>query len=375
MQEPPAGHAGIPTSKVAMAPAAAGQSEKEIELTAARFAVRKVAKLGGHIVILPRRKFLHLAAATAALPCLPRVAAADDAYPSRPIHLVIGFTPGAAADVVARVLAQATGPILGQQIVVDNKPGAGSSIAAEYVAHSAKDGYTLFLATLSIITNQIINPNAALDLVRDFEPVALLEDAAIILVVNPVSNIHSVKELIAFCKEKPNQALDSNVIGSMPHFASELFAQKAGIKLTQIPYQGSPQAVEDVVAGRTLMTFSPASTVVGQIAAGKLVALATTTGKRAGALPDVPTMAEAGLPDVDTSLWFGLLAPVGTPRPIVDKLAAASRTAMQTPAAIKALRPQGDDPLEAGPDKFGAFMKSEIARWTEVAHAAGMIKS
>ena len=290
-----------------MAPAAAGQSEKEIELTAARFAVRKVAKLGGHIVILPRRKFLHLAAATAALPCLPRVAAADDAYPSRPIHLVIGFTPGAAADVVARVLAQATGPILGQQIVVDNKPGAGSSIAAEYVAHSAKDGYTLFLATLSIITNQIINPNAALDLVRDFEPVALLEDAAIILVVNPVSNIHSVKELIAFCKEKPDQALDSNVIGSMPHFASELFAQKAGIKLTQIPYQGSPQAVEDVVAGRTLMTFSPASTVVGQIAAGKLVALATTTGKRAGALPDVPTMAEAGLPDVDTSLWFGLL--------------------------------------------------------------------
>ncbi|MFZ0775665.1 MAG: tripartite tricarboxylate transporter substrate-binding protein [Xanthobacteraceae bacterium] len=326
-------------------------------------------------MILRRRKFLHLAAATAALPCLTRIAAADDAYPSRPIHLIIGFTPGAAADVVARVLSQAAGPILGQQIVVDNKPGAGSSIAAEYVAHSAKDGYTLFLATLSIITNQIINPNAALDLIRDFEPVALLEDAAIILVVNPVSNIHSVKELIAFCKAKPDKALDSNVIGSMPHFASELFAQKAGIKLTQIPYQGSPQAVEDVVAGRTLMTFSPASTVVGQIAAGKLLALATTTSKRAGALPDVPTMAEAGLPDVDTSLWFGLLAPVGTPRAIVDKLAAGSRAAMQTPAAIKALRPQGDDPLEAGPDKFAAFMKSEIARWTEVAHAAGMIKS
>ena len=265
-------------------------------------------------MILPRRKFLHLAAGTAALPYLPRIAAADDAYPSRPIHLVIGFTPGAAADVVARVLSQNAGPILGQQIVVDNKPGAGSSIAAEYVARSAKDGYTVFLATLSIITNQIINPNASLDLIRDFEPVALLEDAAIILVVNPVSKIHSVKELIAFCKAKPEQALDSNVIGSMPHFASELFAQKAGIKLTQIPYQGSPQAVEDVVAGRTLMTFSPASTVVGQIAAGKLLALATTTSKRAGALPDVPTMAEAGLPDVDTSLWFGLFAPVGTPR-------------------------------------------------------------
>ena len=326
-------------------------------------------------MIIPRRKFLHLAAGAAALPSLARSAAADDAYPSRPVHVVIGFTPGSAADVVARVLAQAAGPILGQQVVVENKPGAGSSIAAEYVAHTPKDGYTVFLGTLSIITNQIINPNKALDLTKDFTPVALIQDAPIILVVNPASNIHSVKELIALCKAKPEQALDSNVIGSMPHFASELFAQKAGIKLTQVPYQGSPQAVEDVVADRTLMTFSPVSTVVGLIAAGKLKALATTTAKRAGALPDVPTMAEAGLPDVETSLWFGLYVPVGTPRPIVDKLAAAAQKAMHTPAAMNALRKQGDDPLDAGPDKFAAFMKSEIARWTEVAHAAGMIKS
>jgi len=326
-------------------------------------------------VTIPRRKFLHLAAGAAALPPLARLAAAQDAYPSRPIHVVIGFTPGAAADVVARVLSQAAGPILGQQLVVENKPGAGSSIAAEYVAHSAKDGYTVFLGTLSIITNQIINPNASLDLIRDFEPVALIQDAPIILVVNPASNIHSVKELIALCKAKPDQALESNVIGSMPHFASELFALKAGIKLTHVPYQGSPQAVADVIAGRTLMSFSPTSTVVGQIAAGKLRALATTTSKRAGALPDVPTMAEAGLPDVDTSLWFGLFAPTGTPRAIVDKLAAAAHQAMHTPAAMNALRPQGDDPLDGGPDEFAAFMKSEIARWTEVAHAAGMIKS
>ena len=326
-------------------------------------------------MIIPRRKFLHLAAGAAALPSLARSAAADDAYPSRPVHVVIGFTPGSAADVVARVLAQAAGPILGQQVVVENKPGAGSSIAAEYVAHTPKDGYTVFLGTLSIITNQIINPNKALDLTKDFTPVALIQDAPIILVVNPARNIHSVKELVALCKAKPDQALNSNVIGSMPHFASELFAQKAGIKLTQVPYQGSPQAVEDVVADRTLMTFSPVSTVVGLIAAGKLKALATTTAKRAGALPDVPTMAEAGLPDVETSLWFGLYVPVGTPRPIVDKLAAAAQKAMHTPAAMNALRKQGDDPLDAGPDKFAAFMKSEIARWTEVAHAAGMIKS
>ena len=323
-------------------------------------------------MVLPRRKFLHLAAGTAALPSLTRIAAAQDAYPSRPVHVIIGFTPGAAADVVARVLSQAATPILGQQLVVENKPGAGSSIAAEYVAHSAKDGYTVFLATLSIITNQIINPNAALDLTRDFEPIALLEAAAIVLVVNPASKLYSVSEVIAFAKANPDQALDSNVIGSMPHFASELFAQQAGIKLTQVPYQGSPQAVADVIAGRTLMTFSPASTVVGQIAAGKLRALATTTNKRASALPDVPTMAESGMPNFDTSLWFGLLAPAGTPRPIVDRLAAAAQQAMHTPAAMGALRPQGDDPLDAGPDEFAAFMRSEIARWTEVARAAGM---
>ena len=161
----------------------------------------------------------------------------------------------------------------------------------------------------------------------------------------------------------------------MPHFASELFAQQAGIKLTQVPYQGSPQAVEDVVAGRTLMTFSPVSTVVGLIAAGKLRALATTTSKRATALPDVPTMAESGLPGVQTSLWFGVLAPAGTPRPIVDKLAAASKQAIHTPAAIAALSKQGDDPLDAGPDEFATFMASEIARWTKVAQAAGMVKS
>ena len=323
---------------------------------------------------LPRRTFIHLAAGAAALP-LTRLAAAADAYPSRPIHVVIGFTPGAAADVVARVFSQAAGPILGQQLVVENKPGAGSSIAAEYVAHAPKDGYTVFLGTLSIITNQIINPNKAVDLAKDFEPVALIQDAPILLVVNPVSNIHSVKELIALCKAKPNEALDSNVIGSMPHFASELFAQKAGIKLTQVPYPGSPQAVEDVVAGRTLMTFSPVSTVIGLIGAGKLRALATTTRKRAGALPDVPTMAEAGLPGVETSLWFGLYLPTGTPRPIVDKLAAAAKQAMHTPAALAALSKQGDDPLDAGPDEFAAFMKSEIERWTQVAHAARMIGS
>jgi tripartite-type tricarboxylate transporter receptor subunit TctC len=321
---------------------------------------------------LPRRKFLHLAAGAAAVSAGARVALAQDAYPSRPIHVIVGFTPGAAADVAARVLSKGAGPMLGRQIVVENRPGAGSSIAAEYVAHAANDGYTLFLATLSIITNQIINPNASLDLTRDFAPIALLELGAVVLVVNPASNIHSVGELIAVAKAKRDQVFHATVVGSLPHFASELFAQRTGIGLTQVPYQGSPQAVMDVIAGRAAMMFSPASSVVGQIAAGKLRALAVAAKTRAGALPGVLTMAEAGVPDFDTSLWFGLLAPAGTPRPVIEKLAASARMAMHAPEAMETLRKQGYEPLDAGPDEFAAFIRSEIIRWSEVARVAGL---
>jgi tripartite-type tricarboxylate transporter receptor subunit TctC len=320
---------------------------------------------------LPRRKFLYLTIGAATPPTVSRIARAQ-AYPSRPIHVIIGFTPGAAADVAARMLSAGAGPILGQRIVVENKPGAGSSIAAEYVAHAAKDGYTLFLATLSIITNQITNPNASVDLMRDFAPIALLESGAVVLVVNPETNVHSVAELIALAKSRPGQVLHATVVGSLPHLASELFAQRAGIKLMQVPYQGSPQAVTDVIAGRVMMMFSPASSVVGQIAAGKLTALATAANKRSSALPDVPTMAEAGMPDFDTSLWFGLLAPAGTPRPVIEKLASAARKAMHAPEAIETLRKQGYDPLDAGPDEFAAFIRSEVARWSEVARNAGL---
>jgi tripartite-type tricarboxylate transporter receptor subunit TctC len=321
---------------------------------------------------LSSRRFVHLSAGAAALSAGARIGYAQDAYPSRPIHVIVGFTPGAAADVAARVLSNGAGPILGQQIVVENRPGAGSSIAAQYVAHAANDGYTLFMATLSIITNQIINPNAAVDLTRDFAPVALLESGAIVLVVNPASGIQNVAELIALAKAKPGQVLHATVKGSLPHFASELFAQRAGIELTQVPYQGSPQSVTDVIAGRATMTFSPASSVVGQIAAGKLKALATAAKKRPSALPDVPTMAEAGMPDFDTSLWFGLLAPAGTPRPAIDKVAAAAHQAMHAPEALETLRKQGYEPLDAGPDDFTAFIGTEIARWTNVARAAGL---
>ena len=174
-------------------------------------------------------------------------------------------------------------------------------------------------------------------------------------------------------KAKPGQVLYASVgAGSLPHLCAALFAQRAGLDLVHVPYSGSPQAVGDVIAGRVTMFFAPTSSVTGQIAAGKLTAQATAANRRSQALPEVPTMAEAGVPDFDTSLWLGLLAPAGTPQPVVGKLAQAARTAMHTPEIVEDFRKQGFDPLDAGPDEFGAFIRSEATRWLEVAHAAGL---
>jgi tripartite-type tricarboxylate transporter receptor subunit TctC len=303
----------------------------------------------------------------------PPRAMAQDAYPSRPIHLIIGFTPGAASDIIGRVLAKGAGPVLDQQIVVENKPGAGSSIAAQYVARAAKDGYTLFVPALSTLTNEIVNPAPSFDMSRDFAPIALLANLAIVLVVNPETNAHSVAELIALAKSKPGQLLYASVgAGSLPHLCAALFAQRAGVKLMHVPYPGSPQAITDLIAGRITMFFAPASGVIGQVASGKLTALATAANQRSSALPDVPTMAEAGMPDFDTSLWLGLVAPTGTPRPVIEKLAGAAQQAMHASEAIETLRKQGYDPLAVGPDEFAAFIRSEIARWSEVARATGL---
>jgi tripartite-type tricarboxylate transporter receptor subunit TctC len=314
-----------------------------------------------------RRNLLRTAVSVIAMPLMSDAATAQDVYPSRPIHLVVGFTPGTAADITARAFGDGAENILGQKIIVEDKPGAGSSVAAEYVARTAKDGYTLFLSSLSIVTSQVMNPDTAFDLTKDFAPVSLLASGAVVLVVSPQSNLHSVAELIALAKSKPGEVLCANAgVGSLPHMAAEFFAQRAGIKLVNVPYPGSPQAVNDLVAGRVTMFFSPASTVIGQIAAAKLIALAVAATKRASALPDVPSMAEAGMPDFDTSLWFGLMAPAGTPQTAIDKVAKAADMAMRVPQTVEILKKQGFDPIGEGPDHFGAYLRSEITRWSEV---------
>jgi tripartite-type tricarboxylate transporter receptor subunit TctC len=326
----------------------------------------------GSLKLPHRRQFLHLTAGAAALPTASRIAWAQ-AYPSRPIRLVVGFTPGAASDITARLFGTGAAPVLGQQIVVENRPGAAGSIAAQSVSRAANDGYTLFLLALSTLTNEIINPAPSFDLSKAFAPITPLANGTVVLVVNPATSIHSVSELIALAKSKPNEVLyGSTGPGSIPQLAAELFAQRAGIKLTHVPYPGSPQITGDLMGGRITMSFNIASAMIGQIMAGQLTALATAANKRASALPDVPTMAEAGFPDFDTSLWLGLVAPAGTPRPAIDKLADAAHKAMQSPETIETLSKQGYEALDAGPDEFAAFIRSEIARWSDVARAAGL---
>jgi tripartite-type tricarboxylate transporter receptor subunit TctC len=301
-------------------------------------------------------------------------ARADD-YPSRPVHIMVGFIPGSAADITARVLGNGLSRLLGQQFVVENKPGAGSSLAGEFSARAPKDGYTLFLGSSANIANQVIAANPSFDMAKDFAPIALATMAPVILVVHPSTGVASVGELIALAKAKPGEILYASTgVGTAPHLAAELFNTRAGVKMVHVPYQGSPQAVTDLIAGRTAVMFSPASAVISQVEAGKLKALASAADKRPSIAPSLPTMAEAGMPDFDTSIWFGLMAPAGTPAEIVDKLARAMPEAIRSSEAQIALKSQGFDTLTGGPDVFARFMVTEIAKWNEAAKAAGLKK-
>jgi tripartite-type tricarboxylate transporter receptor subunit TctC len=302
-------------------------------------------------------------------------AQAQGDYPNKPVRIVVGFTPGSVADITARVLGARMGQILGQSVIVENKPGAGSNLAAEFVARSAKDGYTLFLPGSANIANAAINPNLSFDIIKDFAPIALVNAVSVILVVHPSLAVNNVKELTALAKSKPGElTYASTGIGSAPHFSGELFMQRTGTKLVHVPYQGSPQAATDLLAGRVQVMFSPATAVISLVQDGRLKLLASAGSKRPGILPDVPTMIESGMPDFDTAIWFGLAAPAGTPREVVDKLSRAVREAVKSNEVVAAWRPQGVDPVDGGPDDMARLETSELKRWSDVATAAGLKK-
>lgn len=302
-------------------------------------------------------------------------AASADDYPSRPVRILVGFPPGASADITARVIGDRLSRSLGQQFVIENRPGAASAVAAEAAARAPKDGYTLFLGSSANLTYQAITPNPTTDLARDFAPIAPATTAAVVLVVHPSTGVKSVSELIALAKAKPGELLYASTgVGTAPHLSAELFAQRAGIKIVHVPYQGSPQAATDLIAGRVQMMFSPASAVMAQVEAGNLTALASAMTKRPAIAPNLPTMAEAGMPNFDTGIWFALMAPAGTPRDIVDKLAGALNEAVKADDTIEKLKAQGMEPLGGTPEGLAASIESETRKWTAAAVAAGLRK-
>jgi len=313
---------------------------------------------------LCRKWVLVLGLAFALMPALSR---ADDNYPVRPIRLIVGFAAGSSGDVTARIVGNKLGQLLGQTVIVENRPGASSMIATDYVARASKDGYTLLLATIAATINTTLLPNKGANFQTDLAPIVLIGSIPNIVVVTPALPVKNIQELIAMAKAKPDELLyGASGVGSGPHMATQLFEQMAGIKMTGVLYPGSAQTVTDLIAGRIQVMFAPSTTVVGLIGQGTVKALASTEAKRASVAPDLPTVAESGLPGYNTGLWFGLLAPAGTPAAVIDKVSKASNEALKDADVLKQLHLQGLDARGGSPDEFRDFIKAETERWAEV---------
>ncbi|MES3001227.1 MAG: tripartite tricarboxylate transporter substrate binding protein [Pseudomonadota bacterium] len=295
------------------------------------------------------------------------------AYPSKPIRLVIGFAPGGAADIVARSMSDALGKSLGQTVIVDNKPGNGSSIAADIVAKAQPDGYTLLIASPSSISvNPSLNPALGYK-PSDLLPVTKMTTSPLVLAVNPATGIKSVPDLIAAAKKDPgklNYATSGN--GSAPHLGAALFMLVTGAQMTHVPYRGGALAIQSVMAGDTQLTFGTAPSVLPQAASGgRLLALAVSTRERTPLVPGVPGMKEAGLPEYAIEFWYGMFVPVGTPPAIVKKIYEATNTAMQQPSVKAALARDGTDvALSASPEAFSSFLVEDNKFWVNLARSA-----
>jgi tripartite-type tricarboxylate transporter receptor subunit TctC len=302
----------------------------------------------------------------------PAGASAAD-YPTHPVRMIVGFGAGSSGDVAARILGQKLTSLLGESVVVENKPGASSILATEYVARAPKDGYTLFLATIAVAINSTMMPHKGINLEKDLAPVALVASMPEVLVVSPKLGAKNVQDLIALAQKKPGDLLyGASGAASGPRLATELFAKKANIKMTAVLYPSSAQTVTDLMSDRIQVMLSPASTVLGLLKDDRVKALAVTQAKRAKAAPDLPTLAESGVNGFNTGLWFGLFAPAGTPQPVIDKLNKAVNEALKDPNTLKQLHLQGLDELGGTPTEFAEYIKSETERWAEVIHALNL---
>jgi Uncharacterized protein conserved in bacteria len=294
-----------------------------------------------------------------------------DPYPIRPIRMIVGFAPGGGTDLTARPVAQKLSELLGQQVIVENRPGAAGNVATEQVAKSAPDGYTLLMGTIAALAiNPSLYGNLRFDPETDLAPLIQVVDATNVLALHPSVPASSVKELIALAREKSLLA-GSSGIGATGHLAIELFNLMAGVKLVHVPYKGGGPAMSDLVGGQVNLIFATTASSIPHLKSGRIKGIAVTTAKRSALLPELPTISEAGLDGFDANNWYGLVVPAKTPRAIIDQLNAEVTKVLAMPDVKTTLFNQGLDPAPGTPEQFGAYIRSERAKWAKVIKESG----
>ncbi|HET7159718.1 MAG TPA: tripartite tricarboxylate transporter substrate binding protein [Burkholderiales bacterium] len=317
---------------------------------------------------------LSVLATVAAAPCAQAAQnSPEHNYPAKPIRLLVGFPVGGGADVAARVLGPRMSESLGQQIIVDNRPGAGSAIASEITAKAPPDGYTLVSIGSSHAVNAALYPKLPYAPAAGFSAIAIVATSPVVITANPAVPAKTLKELIALARSRPGQLnYGAAGVNGINHLAAELLKRTANFDITLVPYKGVAQALPAVVAGEVQLMFATLPGSIDQIRTGRIRAIAVTSAKRANAAPDIPTVAESGVPGYEASSWFALLAPAGTPRTIVTRLNAEALKALQMREVQESLTRQGMDPTGSTPAEADAYLKSEIAKWTRVVREAGI---
>ena len=304
--------------------------------------------------------------------CVLYVSASAQGFPAKPIKIIVPFGPGGFTDVAARILQRELAPAIGQPIIVENKPGAGSTIGTTEVAKATPDGYTLVMVSTAHVISPHLYKSMPYDPINDFTPVMKLAEGPYVLVVHPSLPVKNVTELIALARSDPNRIdYASSGNGSAQHLVGALFTTMAKAPMNHVPYKGSSQAMNDVIGGQVKVSFVGVPNALPNLAVGKLKALAVSTKKRYGDLPDVPTLDEAGVPGYDATIWLGLLAPPGTPRDVVMKLNTSITRILSTPEAKKLMTSAGVDVATSTPEEFGALLRSELDRWGKVVRETG----
>jgi tripartite-type tricarboxylate transporter receptor subunit TctC len=321
---------------------------------------------------LPRRDFLRFAAGAAALSTLPGRAQAQ-AYPARPVRMIVPFAPGGQNDAIGRLVAQKLSEHLGKQFVIENVGGGGGSIGTGRVAQAARDGYTILVMDTGLVINPLVYPKMPYDPFKDFDPVSLAAITTQVLTVTPSLPVHSVRELVTLLKANPGKySYGSAGLGTPAHMTAELFRLSLGLNVVHVPFTGAGPAVASTIAGHTPIAFSSPASSIAQAKDGKLRALAVATGKRLSALPDVPTMAEAGFPEIEGNFWVGVFAPVGTPADIVALLHREIGKAVALSDMRERLDALGFEPAATTPQEAAATLRSDSAKWAKVIQAAGI---